>query len=74
MIRHLDNFCYGEFKNKNKLLCGAYNKNWHSTWNVYDFKGIDFLEVAFLASKKNNPFMDKWYYIIKKYWDHRVKG
>ena len=53
-------------------MCGFYQNDKIEKWKDFYFeKGEDFFESAFIASKKNNPIIDKWHFILNKYWDNR---
>jgi hypothetical protein len=52
-------------------MCGYYLADKVKKWNDFDFKGTDYLESAFIATKKHNPLVEKWSFILNKYWDNR---
>ena len=49
-------------------MCGFYFPNRLNITKEYDiFNNTEFFESAFIASKKNNPILEKWNYILKLY-------
>lgn len=37
-------------------------------------KGDDYFESWFIASSKNNPIIEKWHFVLKKFWDGRTES
>ena len=59
-------------------MCGFYFPNMIEKWKDYDFfdknnsnSRNDYFESSFIASKKNNPLVDKWHYVLKTFWNNR---
>lgn len=71
LLRSLDEFCFKEFKDRNIILCGVYLQDYIKKFSDYDFQGKDFFESAFVATKTNNPLIEKWSFILNRYWDNR---
>ena len=73
--RSIDDWCFNKFDDPSSgvVMCGFYLDDKIERWNDYFFdKGQDFFESAFIASKKNNPLIRKWHYILKEYWNNRI--
>ena len=49
-------------------MCGFYLQDKIEKWNDFYFeKGEDYFENSFIATKKNNPLVEKWHFILRKY-------
>ena len=47
-------------------MCGFYLPRQIIPWNDYKFeKGEDYFENSFIASKLNNPIIEKWHFLMK---------
>ena len=55
-------------------MCGFHMKDTIKRFHDFDFQGKDYFESAFIATKKNNPLVDKWNFILNKYWDNRQES
>lgn len=74
LYESIDKWCLNKFDDPNEMrqMCGFYQAERIEKWNDYYFsKGEDFFESAFIASKKNNPIIDKWHLVLKTFWNNR---
>ena len=66
-----------EDKSLKMSLCGFYYYNLigKSVPGEYYFNDKnDYFENWFIATKSNNPLVEKWQFVIKKFWDNRKNG
>ena len=53
-------------------MCAFYVPNKNDKANDFNFdKNQDFIDKGFIAVRKFNPFIEKWYFLVKNYWNNR---
>jgi|LauGreDrversion4_2_1035121.scaffolds.fasta_scaffold974850_1 mannosyltransferase OCH1-like enzyme len=74
LFKSLDDWCFNELEhNENKkIMCGFWQPKAIPIGKDYVFKDRDdYFENWFIATTKNNPIIEKWHFLVKKYWDNR---